>query len=198
MNKPTTTLLLAIAMLLMGEVALQVRTHVKFGTSVLNAMTGDTTYQFNEDLGLKLLRPSASIVGSDATIVTNSLGLRSPEIAPDRPLLLGAAAGHDDDPTSSEIAPVQPQNGVRIAVVGASTVVGAYTRSNEQTFPYVLQRLLRERYPGHSIDVINAGIAGFSLADQQSLIERLLSSFDIDLIILYTGFNDIGGYCRAQ
>ena len=162
-------------MLFIGEVALQVRAHVKFGTSVFNAVSGETTYLLNETYGLKLLRPSASIVGSDARIVTNSYGLRSPEIELDR-----------------------PPNAVRIAVVGASSVMGAYSRTNEETFSYVLERILSDRYLGAKVEVINAGIAGYSLTRQQQIIDNLLGKFNLDVIILYTGFNDISGYCGAD
>ena len=174
MNKATRAVIFAVGMLFVGEVALQVRAHMKFGTSVLNAVSGETTYQLNDTFGLKLLRPSATIVGSDVRIVTNSYGLRSPEIEQDR-----------------------PPNAVRIAVVGASSVMGAYSRTNEDTFSYGLERILSARYHGAKVDVINAGIAGYSLTQQQRIIENLLTTFNLDVIILYTGFNDISGYCRA-
>lgn len=159
-------------MLVFAEVGLQARGHFRFGASVFSVISGDTTYRYNKTYGLKLLRPSAAIVGSDATIETNSYGLRSPEIPLER-------------------AP----NSIRIAIVGASTVMGTDTSSNQEISAYVLERELTNRHPRAKVDVINAGILGFTLAEEKKMIEELVTLFKPDVIILYTGFNDISGYC---
>jgi lysophospholipase L1-like esterase len=130
-------------------------------------------YVYNEAAGLLLLRPSAVIEGSKARIVSNSLGLRSPEIS------------------------VTPVDGVyRIAVVGASTVMGAFAARNEDTFPYLLKDALIERNPGSRFEVVNAGIPGYSLSKQRKLVENVIAGLHPHLIILYPGFIDISGYCK--
>ena len=109
------------------------------------------------------------------SIAANSLGLRSPEIS----------LRH-------------PPHSLRVAVIGASSVMGATERDNEHTFPAQLEGLLREAMPHKRIDVINAGIAGYSLADERAMLERRMAPLRADLVILYTGFNDFASYCRGS
>jgi len=151
---------------------LQVRSHIRYGTSVFNLLSKQTTYEFDESLGLKLLRSNSIIKGSQAIIETNSLGLRSPEL---------------QDKSQGEI---------RIAVIGASSVMGTYTRNNEDIISYRLEDYLESAYPGVGINVINAGIAGYGLGDQRQMFERIIQPMKPDLIIWYSGFNDISGYCH--
>lgn len=165
------TVLLIVAL----EFALQVRSHVREGQSVFNLFTQQTRYVFNPDLGVKTLRPASSLVGSKITIDTNAFGLRSPEIPLER----------------------EPHS-FRMAVVGASSVMGEMAPSNEATFAYILERKLRISHPGARIDVINAGISGHRLADQRMMIESVVQAQQPDLIVLYSGFNDFADYCRRE
>lgn len=174
-QKPFKTLFGIIVLLVLVETALQARSHIARGRSVINALTEETTYFHSERHGLKLLRPSATISGSDASIVTNSMGLRSPEISR-----------------------TKPEGTLRIAFVGASTVMGAYTPKNEQTFAYQAADMIEERFPGRSVEVINAGIAGYGLASQTRIIDRMLAPLEVDIVVLYTGFNDISAYCNRK
>lgn len=177
LRKSRNTLVITLALLLLIEIALQVRSHIRFGQSVFNALANETTYQFNEQLGIKLLRPNHTLAGSNAVITTNALGLR------------------DDDLESPK-----PENQYRIALVGASTVMGTYTRNNADTLSYQLQDILNNSLDKTSrpMRVINAGIAGYSLQDQRKIVDNLLSKLDVDHYILYTGFNDLGGYCKPS
>ncbi|NMG31211.1 SGNH/GDSL hydrolase family protein [Aromatoleum evansii] len=156
------------------ETALQVRSHLRFGQSVFNALRGETRYVEDERTGLKLLRPNRVFPGQDVEIRTNSLGLRSPELAPQR-------------------AP----GSLRVAVVGASTVMGELTRSNDATFPALLAERLRAHHPQRAIEVVNAGISGYRLADQLRMLEKVVLPLQPDLVIVYPGFNDFADYCRA-
>ncbi|WP_163836747.1 hypothetical protein [Spartinivicinus ruber] len=174
-KKVVNSLLLSIILLIISELLLQVRSHLRFGQSVFNAASNETTYQINHNLNLKLLRPNSKISGSQATIETNSLGLRSPEL------------------TSKK------ENGeFRVAIVGASTVMGTYTPRNEDTLSYRLEYYLNNILNVEHIKVINAGIAGSSLEEQKQLIEKLLLPLEIDYLVLYTGFNDISRYCNSE
>lgn len=157
------------------EAALQVRSHLRFGQSVFNALRGETRYVEDARTGLKLLRPNRVFPGQEVEIRSNSLGLRSPELAPQR-------------------AP----GSLRVAVVGASTVMGELTRSNDATFPALLGERLRERYPQREIEVVNAGISGYRLADQLRMLENVVLPLQPDLVIVYSGFNDFADYCRAE
>ena len=155
------------------EFSLQVRTHIRFGRSVLNAARGQETTVYNDEFGLRLLRPNSLVEGSLARIITNSIGLRSPEIS--------AVPSKDE---------------ARLAVVGASTVMGAYAERNQDTFSYMLEDHLRRSFPGHKTHVINAGIAGNSMLSHLRMIRHVVLPLQPSVIILYPGQNDISGYCR--
>lgn len=163
----------AVVFLLTIETALQIRSHIRYGSSVFKALAKETTYKFNEDFALKMLRPNSVIQGSQATIKTNSLGLRSPEL------------------------PLERQaNEFRVAVLGASTVMGTYTRHNEEVLSYRLQHYLQQIMPEKDVRVINGGIAGYGIDEQRLMLGRVLAPYNLDLLIWYPGFNDVSNYCR--
>ncbi|HKO88840.1 MAG TPA: GDSL-type esterase/lipase family protein [Burkholderiales bacterium] len=168
-------LLSAIVCFVLVETALQWRSHVRYGQSVFNAIKKESLYVTDRRTGLKTLRPHSGFAGSQAVIQTNSLGLRS-----------------------AEISPVRRKGDLRIAVVGASTVMGAYAASNDDTFAAILQRELRALYPERQIDVINAGIAGYTLLDQALMLKHRVAALQPDFVIVYPGFNDFGRYCSKQ
>ncbi len=165
--------LAAAAIFVVLEAVLQVRSHLRFGQSVFNALRGETRYVEDERTGLKLLRPNRVFPGKEVEIRTNSLGLRSPEVSPAR-------------------AP----GSLRVAVVGASTVMGEMAHSNEATFAALLGERLRQRYPGRQVEVVNAGISGYRLADQVRMLRQIVLPLRPDLVIAYPGFNDFADYCR--
>jgi len=175
MQKVVKTLLFVLIFLLSCEVLLQVRAHIRYGESIFDVAQGESLYVLDPKLGIKLLKPSTTVVGSKTTIVTNSYGLRSPEITRKK----------------------QP-NEIRIAVVGASTVMGGYTRNNKDTLPSRLEYRLQSIFPHHKVTVINGGIAGYYLKDELLILQKLLYSFDLDYIVLYTGFNDVKTYCSEN
>jgi lysophospholipase L1-like esterase len=173
--KPLAAVILAALLFVLVEAALQTRSHIRFGQSILNQIQGVSPYIFDPAVGVTLLRPNHLSGGGKQEIKSNSVGLRSPEIAE-----------------------LKPPGVIRVAVLGASTVMGAYAASNDVTFPALLQRDLRELLKTDDIEVINAGIAGLSVGQQQLLYERLLARYSPDLTVVYPGFNDFGVYCRAQ
>jgi len=85
---------------------------------------------------------------------------------------------------------------VRVAVLGASTVMGAYSASNDLTLPGRLEANLHQRFPNKSVEVINAGISGLSVHEQGQLYEKLIQKYSPDVVVVYSGFNDFAGYCR--
>lgn len=84
----------------------------------------------------------------------------------------------------------KPAGQFRIAVLGASQVELASTF--DTTLPGSLETVLRHQYPGHDIEVINAGIQ--SCISRQSIVELELTVVDYhpDMVILYDGGNDLG------
>lgn len=172
--RPLVAVGLALAMFLVVEVALQWRSYLRFGQSILTSVQGQSVYTRDPQTGLLLLTPNMESGGKLQVIRSNGVGLRSPEIPADK-----------------------PPGTIRVAVLGASTVFGAYAPHNESTFPGRLERLLRDRMPDRRIEVINAGIPGFGLANQARLFDRLIAGFSPDITIVYPGFNDFGAYCRG-
>lgn len=168
-------LLSAFLFLLVLETAMQARSHIRNGQSILNAFTAETRYVVDEKTGLKVLRPNHVFLGSQVEMRTNSLGLRSPEIAP-----------------------AKEAGVVRIAVVGASTVMGAYAATNEDTFSMRLGTLLGKTFPDRRFEVINAGIAGYGLIEQSQMLEKIVLPLAPDIVIVYPGFNDFAAYCRSD
>jgi len=84
----------------------------------------------------------------------------------------------------------KPARQLRIAVLGGSLVELASTF--DLTLPGSLKTLLKQRYPGRDIEVINAGIQ--SCVSRQSIVQLLVTVVDYhpDIVILYDGGNDIG------
>lgn len=164
----------AVAMLVCFELALQLRAQMLVGRSAFDHLTGNTRFAVDRRTGLTLLRPNRVFADSVVVIRTNSLGLRSPEIRPER--------------TSGSL---------RIAIVGASTVMGLVAATNEHTFSHLLQSRLRASFPGRTVEVINGGVAGYGLKEQRLLLERLLLPLKPDLVIAYTGVNDFQNYCKS-
>ena len=152
-DKAWKSLAIALAMLLLVELGLQVRSHLRYGQSVFNAISGDTTYVVDAATGLKILRPNAVISGAAAVIRTNSLGLRDDEL-----------------PTT------KPPAELWVGVLGASTVMGTYTRDNVDTMPAQLSAALSTAFRPRTFRVLNAGIAGYGLREQRLMLERLKST----------------------
>jgi lysophospholipase L1-like esterase len=121
--------------------------------------------------GLILLRRSSTMRGSENEIATNSWGLRSEEL--------------------SEVA---APNEMRIALLGASTIQGTYATRNDTTSAARLAQRLRSRSTFPALSVINAGVAGLSVAEQVVLLQKRLVPAGTKLLFWYPGANDIS--CR--
>lgn len=162
---------LAIVLLVAAEVALQARAQFRTGQSVLTAAIRGPSFVYDPAVDATLLRPNATIGGARMTIVSNRYGLRGADFPP--------------EPAPGE---------TRIAVLGASTVMGTYATTG-QTSSEQLERLLAEQSPGRNVRVINAGIQGLTLKAQARLLERRVAELQPSVIFWYPGSNDVG--CRA-
>lgn len=164
-----------VVMLVVAEASLQVRSQILTGQSVLSRLFNGTQMIRDEATGLRLMRPGAVIRGTREEIRVNSLGLRSPEI------------------------PALKLTGeYRIVVIGASSVMGAYAPTNEETFSAYLESSLRRDLGSPSVNVINAGIRGATLDDQTLMLQYVTARLKPDVVLLYTGFNDFAAYCSAR
>ncbi len=112
------------------------------------------------------LKPGTSMTFADSRIEVNSLGFRGPEIA--------RAKG----------------DGFRIVALGESTTMGVTLGPEDRPWPEVLQELIRERMPGAPpVEVINAGVAAYTLEDGLVRLEEDVLPLEPDLLISYHGYN---------
>ena len=168
--------LVAFALLIAGESMLQARSYLKTGRSAINLVTGESSVMMNERFQVKTYRPNMKDPkpGDNLEFTTNALGFRSPEI------------------------PQVPAPGeLRIAVVGASTVAGAYAKTNSATFPHLLEQRLRHAMPGRRVNVINAGVEGYTVREIDRLVERAIIPLRPNVVVIYPGFNDMAHICKA-
>ena len=121
-------------------------------------------------------KPNSRLKTRKYDVRTNSFGYRTPEFTVDKP------AGR-----------------FRVVCIGASTTVQG--SRNDTTYPAVLEKLLRERFPERDIEVLNLGISGtFSdhwlhRDDQPPMSGRRridwLLELEPDVVIQYNGTNDL-------
>lgn len=167
------TLAITFLLLFAIELGLQVRSEIKTGNSIFTALFGaadSSTQMFVQHDGYRTLNVNTQLKGADISIHSNSLGLRSSEIS------------------------VKSQSDVRVIVLGASTVYGAYAPTNQDTFPSKLQQL-----SSLPLDVINAGIPGNSIRNQYQLYRQHLNGLSEDILLLYPGLNnDISAICQRE
>ena len=165
-------LLCALVILAGVELAAQVREHLLSGRTARTTLVADSEYVVDPVTGLRLLRPNATLESARHVLRTNSLGLRS-----------------------DELATVKPQDEFRVIVIGASNVMGVFAASNSQTLPSLLEQELRARWSPRNVRVVNAGIAGSDLAAQGRMLKWLAERLTPDLVLFYSGANDISTYC---
>jgi len=87
-----------------------------------------------------------------------------------------------------EFSPEKPAGTVRVLCIGGSTTVAG--RTNDETYPALLEAKLRRRWPGLPLEVLNLGVSGVDSEDWLGWLDKLLS-FDPDVIVQYEAINDI-------
>ncbi len=103
----------------------------------------------------------------------NSLGFRGPEI------------------------PAAKREGTyRILCLGDSYVFGDYVEDDE-TFPAALERTLRRAHPGRSIEVVNAGVNGYTITDETAFALEKGFSLDPDALVVVFVLNDLADMTRT-
>lgn len=85
----------------------------------------------------------------------------------------------------------KPKGVFRIAAVGGSTTYTVKVNDNAQTYPALLEALLRHEQGYTRVEVLNAGVAGYT--SWESLINVAFRVLDVepDLVIVYMGVNDM-------
>ena len=87
-----------------------------------------------------------------------------------------------------EYTEAKPAGVIRIAVMGDSVVWG-HRVAQDETFAKQLEKILREKKSG-SIEVMNFGVAGYSLQQEVEFFFEKAKQFDIDYVILGLSIND--------
>jgi lysophospholipase L1-like esterase len=164
-------LMAALAILGVLELTLQTRAQLLTGQSVFTRLAGRSTYVTDPTTGLRLLRPHAVIRGQRSTMHTNGYGLRGADF------------------------PQQPAPGeVRVVLLGASTIMGTYAATDDATSSAQLEKRLAATVG--AVRVINGGVAGLTVGNQATLLQRRLLAFEPSVLVWYPGLNDFT--CRPR
>lgn len=88
------------------------------------------------------------------------------------------------------VALVKPANTFRIFTIGGSTTLGV-TNSYPDSYPFMLQALLQERYPDVKIEVQNAGCPWYTSAHALVSYTVAVRQYQPDLVIFFEAINDM-------
>jgi len=113
------------------------------------------------------LKPNLDINFQDVNVRTNSFGLRS-----------------------RQFNSTEDKNNFRIICLGGSSTFG-WGVSGEDTYPFQLEKLLREKYDAKNIEVINAGIIGYTSHQGLLLLNNQILKFNPDVITVSYLVNDV-------
>lgn len=93
---------------------------------------------------------------------------------------------------ANEVVPLaKDPNAFRVIILGGSSVFGEFVETPDQNLGTVLEGELKQRYPGIKIQLINAGVPGYTSAQEYLYIESELIKYQPDLIIIEDGWNDL-------
>jgi hypothetical protein len=88
--------------------------------------------------------------------------------------------------------PVEKPAGLfRIVVLGGSTVYTEKVKDNARTFTTQLEMILHDEYHYTDVQVINAGVPGYSSWESLINLEFRVLDLEPDLIIIYQNTNDV-------
>ncbi len=80
----------------------------------------------------------------------------------------------------------------RIFAIGESSTFGwKGVRSHSEAWPAVLEAKLRAAHPGRAIEVVNAGVPGYTSIEQRINFLLRISHLQPDAIVIYHGNNDL-------
>jgi len=82
----------------------------------------------------------------------------------------------------------KPKGLVRVVCIGGSTTVAG--RTNDETYPALLEAKLRALHPGLPVEVLNLGVSGVTHEHWLSRLDRVFA-FEPDLVVQYDAVNDI-------
>lgn len=87
---------------------------------------------------------------------------------------------------------VKSEGTIRIVAFGGSTTANNYAyRANGVHYPLLLQRMLQEKGPSSSFEVINVGHEGYATTHSLTILAFDVLSWQPDIVILSHNFNDL-------
>ena len=92
---------------------------------------------------------------------------------------------------NDEFAVDKPDGVYRIVLLGGSSSYDVRIEDNHETFTAQLERALRGEDGYQNVEVINAGVPGYSSWEMLINFEFRVLDLDPDLIIIYEGTNDV-------
>jgi lysophospholipase L1-like esterase len=91
-----------------------------------------------------------------------------------------------------EISATKPAGTFRIFAIGESTTFGwKGARTHREAWPALLESKLRAAYPKRNIEVVNAGVPGWTSVQQRVNFMLRISKLEPDGILIYHGNNDL-------
>jgi lysophospholipase L1-like esterase len=89
----------------------------------------------------------------------------------------------------------KPPGTVRVVCIGGSTTVAG--RTNDETYPALLEKSLRARYPGLAIEVLDLGVSGVTSEHWRNELHRVLD-LEPDVVVHYQAINDVSWWHLAR
>lgn len=86
----------------------------------------------------------------------------------------------------------KPKGTFRIICMGDSVTYGMPVKK-EETYPKMLAKILRSRYPDKEIESINAGVPGYSSYQGLQWLKHNIAKYQPDVCVLYYGINETAG-----
>lgn len=91
---------------------------------------------------------------------------------------------------NKEFSLEKPKDAFRIICLGNSNTFG-WKQSEQDAYPLQLQQLFDQNLPGQKIEVINAGITGYSSYQGKIFLQREILRLKPDLVMVNYGWNDL-------
>ena len=89
-----------------------------------------------------------------------------------------------------EFSSIKPPDTYRVFTLGGSTTFGT-NQFHSETWPGYLQQIFDGEELGVNVQVINAGISGYSSTAEYQMLKTRLIDYQPDLVIMYDGWNDL-------
>ncbi len=90
-----------------------------------------------------------------------------------------------------ELAVPKPEGMFRILCLGGSTTFGTGCPADSLSYPARLEQALRRRFPGRPLEVLNAGVPGYTTAESLLWLRELVEPLRPDLVVVYHAVNDL-------